>query len=116
MKKGKRKFTVKQIEEALKKTGGFYTFAAKELGCCYQTVSTCVRESPYLQKVKQEIEEEILDIAEIQLIKKIRKGNIGAISFYLKYKGKDRGYTERHEITGADGKEPVGVVLLPEKR
>jgi len=37
------------------------------------------------------------------LHKQIGEGNTSATIFYLKTKGKNRGYVERQEITGADG-------------
>lgn len=33
-----------------------------------------------------------------ELIKQIKRGNMTAVIFYLKTKGKSRGYIERHEI------------------
>ena len=44
-----------------------------------------------------------LDFAESQLHKQIQDGNTAATIFYLKTKGKRRGYIERQEITGAEG-------------
>ena len=44
-----------------------------------------------------------LDYAESQLHKQIGEGSTAATIFYLKTKGKKRGYIERQEITGADG-------------
>ena len=39
-----------------------------------------------------------LDMAESKLLKAIKEGQIAAIIFYLKCKGKKRGYVERQEI------------------
>ncbi len=52
-------------------------------------------------------EEGDIDMAESALKKQILGGNITAIIFYLKTKGKSRGYVERQEITGKDGVDIV---------
>ncbi|MBR9804134.1 hypothetical protein GYB59_21655, partial [bacterium] len=36
------------------------------------------------------------------LLKKIKKGDIAAIIFFLKTQGRNRGYSERHEINLSD--------------
>jgi transposase len=110
----KQKYTTKQIEIALRESGGFITHAAKKLGCHYETVLNYLRRSQKLRQVRREIEESYLDLGEIELLKKIKKGDLGAICFYLKCKGKNRGYIERQEITGAEGKD-LGVIILPPK-
>lgn len=45
-----------------------------------------------------------LDFAESCLMKSIKNGSDTATIFYLKTKGKKRGYIERQELTGEDGK------------
>lgn len=45
-----------------------------------------------------EVEESLIDLAENELIKLMKAGNITALIFYLKCKGKARGYIERQEI------------------
>lgn len=44
------------------------------------------------------------DFAESMLMKLIRDGDGAAIKFYLSTKGRDRGYGEKVEVTGAEGK------------
>ena len=46
-----------------------------------------------------------LDFVEGKLFEAIDKNNITGIIFYLKTKGKHRGYVERHELAGVDDKE-----------
>ena len=58
------------------------------------------------EKFKEQIEalnEKQIDFVESSLFKQIRDGNTTATVFFLKTKGKNRGYIERQEITGKDG-------------
>ena len=89
--------TIKQIEDALRATGGFISQAAKKLGVTQQAISKRIKESEKLQQIRVEIDESYLDLAESKLIKKINNDDNGSIFFYLKCKGKHRGYIERQE-------------------
>jgi len=112
------KFKVKQVEEALRASGGIFSIAAVQLRCAPNTVKNYVKRHPTLQRAVDSTVEENLDIAEAQLLKQIRKGNLGAICFYLKCKGKNRGYIERGELTGPDGgavQTEATIVRLPSK-
>jgi len=97
------RFTIEQIEEALRQSAGIRSGAAAKLGCTPTTVSNYIARSKRLQKVAEEIVEETLDLAEGVLIKAISDNNLTATIFYLKTKGKARGYTERAELTGKEG-------------
>ncbi len=55
---GKKVNTTEEIEEALRKHRGMTTYAAKELGCHYETVKNRIEGSEKLQKVMVEIREE----------------------------------------------------------
>jgi hypothetical protein len=98
-----QRITIAQIEKALKDNNGVATFAAKALGISYSTMRRRIRAHPKLREIQEGETEKILDVAEHQLFKQIAQGSIAAIIFFLKTKGKHRGYIERGEITGKDG-------------
>jgi len=93
--KGRGYLTIKQIETALRGTGGFVTYAAKKLNCSHQNITKRIKGSPYLTDILNEIRESYLDLTEHSLIKKIQDEDLGAIIFFLKCQGKNRGYIER---------------------
>lgn len=99
----KEKFTVEQVVEALRKARGIQRFAAQALGCHRQTISAMAKRHPEIQTVLDEELEGLLDTAEGKLVEAIGRGEMSAITFFLKCRGKRRGYTERTEITGKDG-------------
>ena len=87
----------------LEKSLGIVTTACKNSKCSRETFyKYCKDDEVFKEKVK-DIENIALDFAESQLHQQISDGNTSATIFYLKTKGKNRGYIERQEITGADG-------------
>ncbi len=57
-------------------------------------------------------EEALLDLAESKLMENIKKGATPELIFYLKTKGKKRGYVERQEITGTEGKKLFEIEII----
>ena len=93
----------KAIIEALEKSLGVVTTACKNVGIGRTTFYGWIQEDEEFAKEVDDIQNIALDFAESQLHKQIGEGNTSATIFYLKTKGKKRGYIERQEITGADG-------------
>ena len=109
--------TIEQIEEALRATGGFISQAADKLGVTQSAISKRVKRSPELKETLDEIVETKLDFTESKLMGLIEESHPASIYFYLKCKGKHRGYVERNEYTGKDGESlNLGVVALPPKQ
>ena len=64
----------------------------------------------YAQSVK-DITEMSIDLAEASLLSQIRNGNTSATIFYLKTKGKNRGYIERTELAMPDN-TPIKIHII----
>jgi hypothetical protein len=92
--------TVAEVRAALELSGGIIAHAAEKLGCARSTVRRMCEQHEELQEVRAEVSESIVDLAESQLIKALREGNMTAVIFLLKTKGRSRGYVERMEHTG----------------
>lgn len=100
-------FTVERVLEALRQTGGNQSAAAAMLGTVRQTINGYVKRYRLEAEIR-DIEEGTKDLAELGLLRKLKAEDWRAIEFYLKTKGKDRGYSTRVEMSGPDG-EPVPV-------
>jgi len=109
----KPKFTIAQVEQAIRDSAGLLYLAAKRLRCSPSTVTNYVERSKRLQQAVEESIETRLDIAEGKLAEKISEGDTTALIFFLKTKGKKRGYTERQELADADGKPLRFVIEAP---
>ena len=91
--------TKKALLTALEKSLGVVTTACKAVGISRTTFYKYVDEDQEFAKAVLEIEEVALDFVESQNFKQIQKGNVTSIIFYLKTKGKKRGFVEKKEET-----------------
>ncbi len=89
--------------KALEKSLGVVTVACKKSDTPRSTYYKWLNEDEEFEKQVREIENVALDFAESKLHEQISDNSTAATIFYLKTKGKKRGYIERQEITGADG-------------
>ncbi len=89
--------------EALQKNLGVVTASCKAVGVDRATFYRYVNSDPEFAAEVKAMDDYVLDFAESSLHKQIREGNTTATIFFLKTKGKKRGYIERQEITGKDG-------------
>ena len=96
--------TKKQLVAALEKSLGIVTTACKEVGISRWTFYNYYKEDEDFKKQVDEISEMSLDFTESKLLKLIKDENPAAILFYLKCKGKKRGYIERTEINMSNDK------------
>lgn len=104
----KPKFTADHVGNALRLSDGLIAVAAGKLGCTRQTVQLYIRRHPSLQAVVEECRETLVDIGEQKLHEKVRAGEWDAVKYLLSTQGKARGYSQRQEVTGADGKDLLG--------
>jgi len=84
--------------EALVKSLGVVTIACKEVDIARKTHYEWYREDEDYRKAVDDISDVALDFAESMLHKQIQDRDTAATIFYLKTKGKGRGYIERHEL------------------
>ena len=85
--------------EALVKALGVVTIACKEVDIARKTHYEWYNEDPDYRKAVDEISDVALDFAESMLHKQIQDKDTTATIFYLKTKGKRRGYIERQEMS-----------------
>lgn len=96
-----RKTTInnkKAMIEILKKSMGNVTIACSKVGISRITHYEWFNKDIEYKKQVEEIYELVLDFAESALHRGIKDGNMSAVFFFLKCKGKGRGYIERQEL------------------
>jgi len=104
-----------KIIESIKQTQGLLTLAARKAGVTYWTLWDYGRRYPEVRQAIDEAKESVLDFAEGKLYEQIKDGNIAAIIFFLKTRGKERGFIERSEITGAEGEPLLNVNVMSDE-
>jgi hypothetical protein len=95
MANNKTKRSKKDVIQALQTCKGLLSLAARTLHVTPQTLWNYRQRWPELEQVIVDAEQEMLDTAELALYSKINAGDAKSIMFFLKTKGKRRGYTER---------------------
>tara|TARA_R110001592_G_scaffold63631_3_gene195167 strand:+ start:4850 stop:5233 length:384 start_codon:yes stop_codon:yes gene_type:complete len=88
----------KAVLQALEQTLGIVSQACKIAKIGRTQYYLWIKEDDEFAKQVNEIDDITLDFAESQLHKQINQGNTTATIFFLKTKGKKRGYIEKNEI------------------
>jgi len=83
---------------ALEQSMGVVSTACETLNISRTNHYKWMKESPEYKQNYDDLSNKALDFAETQLMKMIGKGNTSAVIFFLKTKGKERGYIERQEF------------------
>lgn len=99
-------FQKSEIKKAIQGSGGYISEIARRLKCDWHTADKYIKEFELTEDLIIE-DERATDRAEIKLMEAIEDGEIAAIIFRLKTKGKKRGYVERQEVTGAGGDKVI---------
>ena len=102
----------KDVVEAIQQYRGNISAVARAFQVSRQAIYDYISNKPDLKQMIQDERESMLDDAESEIYKQIRKGNTTALIFFLKTQGKTRGYVERQEITGKDNEPFVIKVKL----
>lgn len=93
----KKKIPFETIARVYEKKAGNLASTASALNIDRTTLWKMRKENPMLEERLKAIDEGLIDFAESKLLKAINEGNITGIIFFLKTKGKNRGYVERVE-------------------
>ena len=98
----KRKKTAAQNKEALlcalEKSLGVVTSACLKANVSRKTFYNYIDRDDNFKVAVDDIQNIAIDFVESKLYENINTGNVASTIFYLKTKGKDRGYTERTEV------------------
>jgi RNA binding exosome subunit len=81
----------KEFLEVLQTQLGNVTLALNKTGISRDTYNGWLGNPTFIKGVK-DVDERALDLVEQRLLSKINEGDLNAIQFYLKTKGKKRGY------------------------
>lgn len=100
----------KQLLISLERNLGIVTSACKEVGIGRDTFYRYYNSDEDFKKSVDDINEITIDFVETQLLKKIKDGSERSILFYMKYKGKKRGYSSSMDIT-TDGEKLPGYII-----
>ena len=108
MEQNRTQIAKERMLKALESSLGI-TVACKSADVPRSTYYKWLSEDEDFAKAVKDIENIALDFGESQLHKQIGDGNTSATIFFLKTKGKRRGYIERSELDLSSGDEPIKI-------
>ena len=86
-----------KLLKALAESKGIVAYACEAAGVSRNTYYEWLKNDDDFKQKAEEITEATLDRVEAKLLEAINEDNLTAIIFYLKTKGRNRGYVERIE-------------------
>lgn len=87
------------IIEQIRAASGIVKLAAQRMNVSRRTLQGWIRDDPELQEVLQDCRDEILDVAEGQLVAAVQSGSEKSVHFMLRTIGRSRGYGDRVDTT-----------------
>tara|TARA_R100000781_G_C4081542_1_gene127919 strand:- start:64 stop:444 length:381 start_codon:yes stop_codon:yes gene_type:complete len=102
----------KAMLDALEKSLGIVTTACKKVGIGRTQYYQWLKDDAKFSLAVDDIQNIALDFAESKLHEQIGSGNTSATIFYLKTKGKKRGYIERSELD-VSGDDRIKIEIAP---
>jgi len=103
---GAEQYKAQQFIGVIPGTAGIITTIAKRVGCSWHTAKKYIEKYATVRQVYESECDSMLDTAELEAHKLIKKGDGPMIRWYLSTKGKHRGYVERVE------QEQIGEVVI----
>jgi transposase-like protein len=88
----------KRFIELYFECGGNVSLICEKIGISRTIFYKWLKNDSRFRKALEREQEALLDFAEHKLISLINEKNLGAITFFLRTRGKHRGYTERTEV------------------
>lgn len=101
MGKRREQYTAQDFINAMPNTGGVVSAIAEKVGCAWNTADKYIKEHPTVAQAWRNERERIVDMAEMALFKKVKEGESWAIKYTLVKLGKERGYGDAVQVTGA---------------
>ena len=89
----------KNLLTALRNHAGLVSPACREVGISRQQFYYYMKHDKEFAEAVEDIYEETIDFVESKLLEKIQQGSERSILFFMKYRGKKRGYTDNIDIT-----------------
>lgn len=103
----------KLLLQSLEKNLGIVTPACKEIGLSRDRFYVYYNEDEEFKKAVDDIQNIQLDFVENQLFKKIQEGSEKSILFYMRFRGKKRGYNDSVDITtGGQNLNDIKVIFV----
>ena len=84
--------------DAMEKNLGIVTDSCRQIGISRDTHYRWLKEDKEYKRAIKDIENVALDFVESALLQQIKKGNPLSTMFYMKCKGKKRGYIEQQDV------------------
>jgi len=103
---------IDQVKKALQQEAGLKTFAAQRLNCSLRTLDQYIKDNPELQDAIEDINQKILDMAEMQILKLVQKGDPAILRWFAERKMRKRGYGKTDEEEKTEWVPPT-VIIQP---
>lgn len=106
-------YNASEFIKAIPKTGGNITKIAKKMGCDWHTVNNAIKKHPTVNRAWKDEREKVNDAAEDVLVTAIVKDKDKSTAKWWLIRMRKDDFSERMELTGADGGElvPLGTTI-----